>query len=51
MEKLAQMAEMEYKQLSNVELGETDASVSTLSALCKALGISLMELMDVEGLR
>lgn len=50
MEKLAQLAEMEYRQLSNVELGQTDASISTLSAICGALGISLKELMDGEGL-
>lgn len=50
MEKLAQLAEMEYRQLSNVELGQTDASISTLSAICKAMEISLRELMDAEGL-
>jgi transcriptional regulator with XRE-family HTH domain len=51
MENLARIADMEYKQLSKVELGQTDASISTLSALCNALGISLKELMDAEGLR
>ncbi len=51
MENLARMADMEYKQLSKVELGQTDASISTISAICEALEVSLHVLTDVEGLR
>ncbi|NHA05512.1 helix-turn-helix transcriptional regulator [Mucilaginibacter sp. HC2] len=51
MERLAELSEIDYRQVSYVELGQTDASISTLSALCKGLEITLAELMDAEGLK
>lgn len=51
MERLAELSGIEYKQLSNVELGDTDASVSTLYTICVGLGVTLAELMDAERLR
>ena len=51
MEKLAELSGIDYRQLSYIELGQTDASLSTLFALCKGLNISLALLMDTETLR
>ena len=51
MEKLAELSGIDYRQLSYIELGQTDASLSTLYALCKGLDISLSLLMDTESLR
>jgi transcriptional regulator with XRE-family HTH domain len=51
MEKLAELSEVDYRQVSYVELGQTDASISTLSALCKGLEITLAQLMDAEELK
>jgi transcriptional regulator with XRE-family HTH domain len=48
MVKLAELSDIDYRQVSNVELGQTDASISTLSALCKGLKITLAELMNTE---
>ncbi|MEO7213910.1 MAG: helix-turn-helix transcriptional regulator [Mucilaginibacter sp.] len=48
MERLAELAQIDYRQVSYVELGQTDASISTLSALCKGLQITLAELMDAK---
>jgi transcriptional regulator with XRE-family HTH domain len=51
MEKLAELSGIDYRQLSYVELGQTDPSLSTLHALCGGLGISLTELMDTDSLK
>jgi transcriptional regulator with XRE-family HTH domain len=51
MERLAELSDIDYRQVSYVELGQTDASISTLSALCKGLEISLTELLDADELR
>ncbi|WGQ10776.1 helix-turn-helix transcriptional regulator [Pedobacter gandavensis] len=51
MEKLAELSGIDYRQLSYIELGQTDPSLSTLCALCNGLEISLAELMDTETLR
>ncbi|WP_374949824.1 helix-turn-helix domain-containing protein [Mucilaginibacter sp.] len=51
MERLAELSDIDYRQVSYVELGQTDASISTLSALCKGLEISLAELMDADELK
>lgn len=51
MEKLAELSGIDYRQLSYIELGQTDASLSTLHALCKGLDISLSFLLDSESLR
>ncbi|MBV2228508.1 MAG: helix-turn-helix domain-containing protein [Sphingobacterium mizutaii] len=51
MEKLAELSGIDYRQLSYIELGQTDPSLSTLHAICKGLEISLSFLMDSESLR
>ncbi len=51
MEKLAELSDIDYRQLSYIELGQTDPSLSTLHALCRGLEISLAELMDAKTLR
>ena len=51
MERLAELSDIDYRQVSYVELGQTDASISTLSALCKGLEISLTELLDADELK
>jgi transcriptional regulator with XRE-family HTH domain len=51
MEKLAELSGIDYRQLSYIELGQTDPSLSTLYALCSGLEISLPELMDTGTLR
>ena len=51
MEKLAEHSSIDYRQLSYIELGQTDPSLSTLYALCKGLNINLTELMDAENLK
>ncbi|KAA8476865.1 helix-turn-helix transcriptional regulator [Arcticibacter tournemirensis] len=51
MEKLAELSGIDYRQLSYIELGQTDASLSTLYALCNGLNISLTELMDINTLK
>ncbi|MFA6083420.1 helix-turn-helix domain-containing protein [Mucilaginibacter sp.] len=51
MEKLAELCDIDYRQISYVELGQTDASISTISALCKGLEITLAELMDADDLK
>lgn len=49
MEQLAANANIEYKQLSQVERGKTNATISTIYALAKALNISVGELMNLSG--
>src|SRR5690606_23710492 len=51
MEKLAELSGIDYRQLSYIELGQTDASLSTLHAISKGLDITLTSLMDSESLR
>jgi len=51
MEKLAELSGIDYRQLSYIELGQTDASLSTLYAISKGLDITLASLMDSESLR
>ena len=51
MERLAELSEIDYRQVSYIELGQTDASISTLSAICKGLEITLTELMDADELK
>lgn len=46
MEKLCELAGIDSRQLGYIEHGQTNATVSTLFALSKALGISLQELID-----
>lgn len=51
MEKLAELSGKDYRQLSYIEVGQTDPSISTLFALWSGLDISLAELMNTGTLR
>lgn len=46
MEKLAELSEIDYRQLSYVELGDTNPTISTANAIAKGLGLPLKELFD-----
>lgn len=46
-QQLANNAEIELSQISRIELGKSDASISTLSAIAKALKIKLADLFDL----
>ena len=46
MRKLALQAEMEYSQLSKIERGVTNPTVSTIYALADALNIPVKDLFD-----
>ena len=48
MEKLAELSGIDYRQLSYVELGQVNTTISTASALAKGLKISLKELFDFD---
>lgn len=49
MERLAELSGIDYRQLSYVELGQVNTTISTASALAKGLEISLMDLFDFEN--
>lgn len=51
MEKLAELSGIDYRQLSYIELGQTDPGLSTLYAIAKGLNVTLSFLMDSETLR
>lgn len=46
MEKLAELSGIDYRQLSYVELGEVNPTISTAAAIAKGLDLSLKELFD-----
>lgn len=46
MEKLAELANIDYRQLSYVELGQVNTTISTIYAIAKALDVSLKKLFD-----
>ena len=46
MEKLAQEAGIEYSQVSDIELGKINTTVSTIYLLAKGLGVNPKELFD-----
>ena len=46
MEKLAQLSGMEYSQVSDIELGKINTTISTIHALAKALEVKPKELFD-----
>lgn len=50
MRQLAAKAEIEYKQLSLIEHGEINTTISTVFALAEALEIPLKDLFDLPGL-
>lgn len=49
MEQLAANANIEYKQLSQVERGKTNVTISTVYALAKALDIRISTILDLTG--
>nr|WP_228098845.1 helix-turn-helix transcriptional regulator [Pedobacter sp. MC2016-24] len=51
MEKLAEHAGIDYRQVFNIEHGKTNATVSTLHNISKALDISISELFDIDSLK
>ncbi len=46
MEKLAQMAGLEYSQISDIELGKINTTISTVHLLAKTLDIATKDLFD-----
>jgi len=46
MEKLAELSGIDYRQLSYVELGDTNPTISTASAIAKGLNVPLKDLFD-----
>jgi transcriptional regulator with XRE-family HTH domain len=46
MKDLAHDSDMEYMQLSRIELGKINTSVLQLNKICESLGITLKELFD-----
>ncbi len=46
MTELSYMVGVEYRQISNIETGKVNCTLSTLNALSKALNIPLKDLMD-----
>ncbi|SKB56079.1 Helix-turn-helix [Parapedobacter luteus] len=49
MEKLAELSGIDYRQLSYVELGQVNTTISTASALANGLDIPLKELFDFDN--
>lgn len=46
MEKLANIADFEYSQISRIELGQINTSLDTVFKLAKALSIDTKDLFD-----
>lgn len=46
LEALSYEAEMELSQIHRIEKGKINASISTLSMICKGLGITLSDLLE-----
>lgn len=46
METLAHLCEMEYSQISRIELGQINTSISTVKKIADALNIEVKELFD-----
>lgn len=44
MEKLAELSGIDYRQLSYVELGQSNPKISTISAIAKGLKLNLKDL-------
>ncbi|RZK42718.1 MAG: XRE family transcriptional regulator [Pedobacter sp.] len=51
MEKLAELAGIDYRQVSYLEHGKTNATISTLHSICKALDMTLSDLFDSSTLK
>ena len=48
-EKLAALADIEYRQLSDVERGKNNPTISTAYAIAKGLEVSFGELMQLDS--
>lgn len=48
-EQLSALANIEYRQVSDVERGKSNSTVSTLFAIAQALEVSLAELLTLEN--
>ncbi len=48
MEKLAFTSGIEYSQLSRIEMGQINTSVSHIAAIAKTLGVSLSSLFEFD---
>lgn len=46
MEKLAQLANIEYSQISDIELAKINTTISTVNAIAEALNIPTKDLFD-----
>lgn len=46
MEKLAHLCEMEYSQISRIELGQINTSINTVKKIADSLDIEIKELFD-----
>ncbi|QNR85079.1 helix-turn-helix transcriptional regulator [Pedobacter riviphilus] len=46
MEKLAELSGIDYRQISYVELGDTNPTISTASAIAKGLNLHIKDLFD-----
>jgi len=51
MEKLAELAGIDYRQVFNIEHGKTNVTVSTLYNISRALDMSISELFDNNTLK
>jgi transcriptional regulator with XRE-family HTH domain len=50
MEKLAELAGIDYRQVSYIELGQVNITISSIYALAKALDLNMSELVNLEHL-
>lgn len=46
--KLADLCDVEYRQVSDIELGKINTTVSTIYLLAKALGVAPKDLFDFD---
>lgn len=46
MEKLAQLAGLEYSQISDIELGKINTTISTVHLLAKTLNVATKDLFE-----
>ena len=47
MEKLAELAGIEYSQVSRIEFGQINTTISTAHAVAQGLGVGIGELFEV----
>ena len=48
MVKLSELCNVDYRTISNVELGQSNATISLITIIAKALGIKAVELLEDE---